>query len=108
MTDEEYLETLSLAECVVLPYTRGTNSGIPSTAFTMGTDVICSDIPVLKNNSLISRDFLFDCGSDTSLQEVMENIYSRNRTNRSNMKREEQVSEYRRIFNKELLAIYSL
>ena len=55
----------------MLPYKIGTNSGIPSTAFSLDTDVICSDIPMFSNNTLIPRESLFKAGSVESLSKKM-------------------------------------
>ncbi|WP_341221447.1 glycosyltransferase family 4 protein [Polaribacter atrinae] len=57
--DSEFKSLISTCDLVVLPYKRGTNSGIPSQIISSGTLVLASDIPMFKNNSIILKDFLF-------------------------------------------------
>lgn len=54
--DSLYCEYIMQSRFVVLPYLRGTNSGIASTVVSLGTDLIVSDIAMFKNNCLIGPD----------------------------------------------------
>ena len=60
LTDSEYRFLIEKAECVILPYTRGTNSGIPSSVVALKTKLITSDIEMFKNNLLLDKRFLFE------------------------------------------------
>jgi glycosyltransferase involved in cell wall biosynthesis len=106
--DYEYLDLLSTSQCVVLPYTEGTNSGIPSTAMTLGTDAICSDISLFKNNQLISKDLLFCSGDSINLAEVMEHYYTKNKLFGNKPINWSLIEKYRKSFSRELLQIYNI
>lgn len=54
--DVLYVKLIASAKCVVLPYLRGTNSGIPSSVIAMGTNLIVSDIAMFKTNQLIEEN----------------------------------------------------
>ena len=59
INDSEFKSLIESCDVVVLPYKRGTNSGIPAQIISTGTLVLTSDIPMFKNNSIISNEFLF-------------------------------------------------
>lgn len=59
INDSEFKSLIESCDVVVLPYKRGTNSGIPTQIISTGTLVLTSDIPMFKNNSIILKDFLF-------------------------------------------------
>jgi glycosyltransferase involved in cell wall biosynthesis len=71
VSDEEYFTLIKNSNCLVLPYKTGTNSGIPSTAFSLDTDIICSDIPMFVNNTLIPNESFFHARSVESLATKM-------------------------------------
>ena len=74
--DITYTQYIASAKCVVLPYLRGTNSGIPSSVYSMGTDLIVSDIPMFRNNPLINEDAFFECGNSKSLVKSLQLHYT--------------------------------
>jgi glycosyltransferase involved in cell wall biosynthesis len=59
LSDKEYFELINNSDCVILPYKRGTNSGIPGTIASMGTGVIASNIPMFLENLLIPKKSFF-------------------------------------------------
>ena len=71
LSDSEYYLLIKNAFCVVLPYTRGTNSGIPSSVVTLNTKLITSDIEMFKNNCLIDKKFIFKSGDSSDLSKLL-------------------------------------
>jgi glycosyltransferase involved in cell wall biosynthesis len=67
LTDDEYVSLIRQSDCVVLPYTRGTNSAVVSTVVSLGRNSIVSDIDMFRNNPLIPAESFFQSGSATSL-----------------------------------------
>jgi glycosyltransferase involved in cell wall biosynthesis len=62
-------------DVIVLPYTKGTNSGIPSSVISLGTLLIASDIPLFRANPLISEDFMFEANSPVDLCRLLNWVY---------------------------------
>ena len=109
LTDEEYFDLICKAHFLILPYRRGTNSGIPSTALTLGTQVLCSDIEMFKNNALINPANLFGADSVQSLQDKLSEIIfipGRNCQYRE-LQDVEVLSEYRKQFKNEIINVYT-
>jgi len=71
ISDERYVELIAEADYVVLPYKRGTNSGIPGTVFALGTGLICSDIAMFRANSLIPSASFFTSEDPEALAQKM-------------------------------------
>lgn len=103
VSDEEYANYISSAKCVVLPYLRGTNSGIPSSVYSLGTELIASNIPMFRNNVLISKDVLFECGNSDSLVEKMKIVYA----SKERLNVEKKLVDYKISFCNEICKLYS-
>lgn len=103
VSDAEYANYISSAKCVVLPYLRGTNSGIPSSVYSLGTKLIASDIPMFKNNVLISKDALFECGNSDSLVEKLKSYYTSN----DGLNTTQKMIDYKLFFRNETCKLYS-
>jgi glycosyltransferase involved in cell wall biosynthesis len=67
VTDEAYVNLIRQSDCVVLPYSRGTNSAVVSTVLAAGKSLVVSDIPMFKNNPLIPAESFFACDDAESL-----------------------------------------
>lgn len=100
LSDSDYKFIIENAECVILPYTKGTNSGIPSSVITLKTKLITSNIPMFHNNELIDKDFIFESENIPSLVEKMKSIIN-DKSYDFNL-----VSNYQRNFEKTITAIY--
>ena len=70
--DSEFRSLIQMCDVIVLPYKRGTNSGIPSQIISSGTLVIASDIDMFCQNKLISEEFLFQSNDFNALSEKLE------------------------------------
>lgn len=102
LNDYEYCSNIYSANCVVLPYLRGTNSGIPSSVLSLGTDIIASDIPMFKNNDIIPEESFFKSEDSQSLFAVLKNKYcSNNIVNKTN------YIKYKNDFNYQVLSVYN-
>lgn len=104
LSDDEYFNYVESSRYVVLPYTKGTNSGIISTVLSLGANVITSDISMFQNNPLVSKDDMFIAGDSQSLAKLLEYKYSIKKTNSSR----ETLDGYRQRFAEELIAVYKL
>lgn len=71
LNDLEYKNLISKSHCVILPYTKGTNSGIPSTVLSLGTKLITSDIDMFRNNEVIDKKFMFKNEDSNSLNKIL-------------------------------------
>lgn len=67
LSDAEYVSIIKHHDFVILPYTKGTNSGIPSSVLSQGSIPVCSDISMFQNNELLSKYDLFKAGSSKAL-----------------------------------------
>lgn len=78
LNDVEYKSLIKTSECVILPYTKGTNSGIPSTVLTLGTKIITSDIDMFKDNEVIDKKYMFNSGDSNDLVSIINKLASSN------------------------------
>ena len=67
LPDEEYVNLIRQSHCVVLPYLRGTNSAVVSTALAARKNLIVSGIPMFESNPLIPPQSFFVCDDVDSL-----------------------------------------
>ncbi|MBQ9204156.1 MAG: glycosyltransferase family 4 protein [Prevotella sp.] len=104
LSDEEYFELGNTAHCVILPYTKGTNSGVVSTLITLNGNIITSDLDMFRSNSLLSPELMFENGKPQSLQEKMELVYAHKSLSSNN---ERNIKDYRNIFHQEVKRLYS-
>lgn len=65
--ERDFIEHIMNADCVILPYDSGTNSGILSSVLSLGRPVITSDIEMFKESGLISDDWMFEAGNADAL-----------------------------------------
>ena len=104
--DDFQLYTLiKKSNVVVLPYTRGTNSGIPSSVYSLETLLISSDIHMFKNNKLILDKYFFTNGDYLSLSKKINEIYLLNDSERKKLIIENTniLINYRNDFNKQII-----
>lgn len=97
--DSLYCEYIMQSRFVVLPYLRGTNSGIASTVVSLGTDLIVSDIAMFKNNCLIGPDAFFKNNDPVSLCATMKRKYHEN-------PHKADIESYRKNFERETIRCY--
>ena len=74
--DWMYRQLITQCDVIVLPYSKGTNSGLPSSIISLGTLVITSDIPMFRNNPLVPRDFIFKVDNADDLCDKLEWLYN--------------------------------
>ena len=102
LDDYEYCSIINSAKCVVLPYLRGTNSGIPSSVLSLGTDIIVSDTPMFKNNEIIPNDSFFKTEDSVSLYSIMKNKYTNGFINED----KSYILKYRENFVQQVSEVY--
>lgn len=103
LNDLEYKNLISKSHCVVLPYTKGTNSGIPSTVLSLGTKLITSDINMFKNNEIVDKNFMFKNEDSDSLKDLFEkSIYLEYEYSLLNKFIDKFYEKINQVFNKEL------
>lgn len=107
--DEDYVRLVKESNCVVFPYTSGTNSGVISTVLSLGRDVIVSDLGMFTNNPLVSTEYVFKCGEKESLIEKMTcyytNRYKETNSETNNIKNK--IDYYRQQFDQQVVDVYS-
>ncbi|MEY8241327.1 MAG: hypothetical protein RPT25_13360 [Cycloclasticus sp.] len=74
LTDTEYINEIKSADYVILPYERGTNSGIPSSVVDAGAIPITSDIGMFKNNELLDQSLFFESSNELELARVIDHF----------------------------------
>lgn len=103
INDEEYIDIIKSARCVVFPYTGGTNSGVISTVVSLSRDIITSDLGMFENNPFVPKENMFKVGDTNSLVEKL--IAYKNGELVSDCS--QRVSEYRKIFKEQVCNVYS-
>lgn len=107
VSDKMYYELIASSDCVLLPYKRGTNSGIPGTVLSLGTKVICSDIPMFKNNQLVSEHALFETENPEAMAKKMLETMLLDRESASiGTELGAEVAEYEDRFRREVVSLY--
>lgn len=102
INEEDYCRYIQSARYVVLPYLKGTNSGIISTVLSLGANVITSDIPMFKENPFVDSNSMFKSEDSSSLIELMERSLKRDLVDTRKL-----LSQYRRKFTKEVVNVYN-
>lgn len=102
ISEDDYCRYIQSARYVILPYIKGTNSGIISTVLSLGANVITSDIPMFLNNPLVSQEDMFKVEDVKSFVEILEHKYSLNTDNFI----KEKLVKYRKNFEEEVLNVY--
>ena len=104
LSDEQYYSLASSARCIVLPYIKGTNSGVVSTLVTLGKCVITSDLEMFQSNPLLDKNLMFESGNHQSLFNKMDIVYKKEY---KNAETKELVEKYKSSFRKEIVDIYN-
>lgn len=76
LSDCEYYKFLENCDIIVLPYSRGTNSGILSTVASLNKPVILSDIPLFEENSFFLKAYFFEKDNSDELAKVLSKAQS--------------------------------
>jgi glycosyltransferase involved in cell wall biosynthesis len=107
LSDKMYYELIASADCVVLPYKRGTNSGIPGSVLSLGVRVVCSDIPMFKNNTLIPENSFFETENPGAMAAKMLEMLQLDRQRGAvKAELEAEVREYEDQFKREVVSLY--
>lgn len=101
--DNRYVELVKSAKYVVLPYTKGTNSGVVSTVLSLGTNVITSDITMFRENSLLNKELMFKSGDPLSLANILIESYNQKDCNFS----QGEINNYRDSFEDSVNMVYN-
>jgi glycosyltransferase involved in cell wall biosynthesis len=107
--DSEFKSLIEECDVVVLPYTRGTNSGIPSQVTSSGTLVLTSNIPMFRNNRIISSEFLFESEDYKDLSSKLEEISSMDKYTIQcyNDKNSILLLRYKKTFSENILLVFN-
>jgi glycosyltransferase involved in cell wall biosynthesis len=108
LSDFDYCKVINDSDFVILPYTKGTNSGIPSSVISLGVIPVTSDINMFLNNELLISKLFFKSGSATSLADKIHELSSLNSDEIKVIKRElsENLLNYSRCFDREVTSTY--
>ena len=102
ISEKDYCRYIQSARYVVLPYLKGTNSGIISTVLSLGANVITSDIPMFQDNPLVDKSNMFKSGDTEALTKILSKMYHYQNMNDN----ESALSDYQERFNEEVLSVY--
>ena len=107
LSDEEYVQLINDTDCVILPYKRGTNSGIPGTVLVLERGLIVSDIPMFRNNTLIPLASFFASEDVDALVQQILAYASKTVETRSRIRAgtNAHLIEYRQQFREKLCAV---
>lgn len=103
--DNLYKKMIESCDVVILPYKRGTNSGIPSSIISCNTLVLASNIPMFLNNNLIHSDFVFESEDPYSLASKLEWLSKLNTKDLNQFKNINKIKkqDYLKQFNLEVI-----
>lgn len=101
ISDDDYYHFVNSANYVILPYLSGTNSGIISTVLSLGTDVITSDLPMFKENTLVSSTDMFEVGNKKALILKLEEKFLAKENSSA-----KKIVIYREEFDKQVKKVY--
>jgi len=107
--DEQYFSLISCADCVVLPYRAGTNSGVPGTIAALQTALITSDISMFCENEFVPNNSTFVTGNAESLASKMQDVFFNDLSNYT-ISQESIIDynkKYARLMNKYYNQIFS-
>lgn len=102
ISDQDFVDYIESSRYVLLPYIKGTNSGIISTVLSLHAKVITSDIPMFKNNPMLSETEMFEAGNSNAFIDCILSKLLEKKDNYS----EELLISYRRNFNNKVLEVY--
>ena len=102
ISDQDFVDFIESSRYVLLPYLRGTNSGIISTVLSLHAKVITSDIPMYKNNPMLSENDMFEAGNRNAFVSCVSKKMQECDDNYS----VDLLSSYRSAFNKDVLNVY--
>ena len=106
--DHTYWKLIGESDVVVLPYKRGTNSGIPSSIISLNTLLIASDISMFDNNTLIDKFFLFKMGDAVDLSKKIYDIYQMSQATKNEYRKKNKIlfNQYRQEFKSIINEVY--
>ena len=108
LNDNAYTELIKKSDVIVMPYIRGTNSGIPSSILSMDTIVLTSDIDMFKTNPLISEQLMFKTNNSKDLASKLMALYkcTNNDIQEIKQKNKMKLETYIHTFKKDLISSY--
>jgi glycosyltransferase involved in cell wall biosynthesis len=110
LSDEEYVALIREADCVVLPYSRGTNSAVVSTVLFLRKNLIVSDIGMFAANPLIPKQSFFARNDPESLTRRL--MYFHDLSETTNLLRgtdaEQRFEAYEKEFDKAVNSVFDL
>lgn len=108
LEDSVLKNLMSKCDVIILPYKRGTNSGLPSSILSCGAIVLSSDIPMFLNNELILKNYFFKKEDPIDLCSKLEWIYSLSKESLIGYKEENKrlLMSYKNSFTKETVITF--
>jgi len=104
INDENYIQLVKSARCVVFPYTGGTNSGVISTVVSLNRDVITSDLGMFTTNPFVPKKNIFTTGDVDSLVRKMGDYMEGLLVSDS----KERVHKYKAVFERKVVDVYNV
>lgn len=103
LSDKDYFDFLNLSKNVVLPYKKGTNSGVLYNLFCMNVNILYSDIAMFTNNDLLNPKGMFKANDAIKLYDKLCEFYS------LDVKLEKQkVEKYNDYFKESTIEVYKI
>ncbi|GEM_PF-741149 len=108
--DATYISVIKNCDLIVLPYLKGTNSGIPSSVISLGTLLVTSNIEMFKNNPLINNSYLFQSENAEELSNKIMTFYLLSNEERKLLVNENKklLMKYKVDFNKSINDCYKV
>lgn len=104
LPDSLYYNIIKNSKCIILPYLKGTNSGILSTIISADINIIASDIELFNNHTLIDKTFIFKNGDSFDLLKKLKLVYG---TYVDNSVRLTKIENYNKEFREKIKIVYS-
>ena len=109
LTDDEFIKFVHESDYIVLPYSKGTNSGILSAVSSLGKPSITSNLQMFVESDLIIEELMFSKDDSSALYELLNEVIANHANNYSNVckKVQDQIRNYNNDFRKEIIHVYS-
>lgn len=103
LSDKDYFDFLNKSKNIILPYVKGTNSGVLYNLFGMNVNILYSDIAMFRDNVLLNTEGMFKANDVNKLYEKLCEFYSVDL-----ILENRKVEKYKEFFEDSTIEVYKL
>ncbi|WP_313636324.1 glycosyltransferase [Empedobacter sp.] len=101
LSDSEYCKFINESKTIILPYLKGTNSGVLFNIIASDCNIIYSNLPMFEESILLSKIGSFETGNIESLVSKLSYFYKKHEIQHANL-----LKEYKRDFDIKVVETY--